>query len=68
MDFSKIQGELIMGNGFKMICNECGKEIILQEELTPECYDNKDIQVSFRRNDISFGFICNCGNSAYVSD
>ena len=68
MNYGKIQGEITVGKGFRMICNECGKEINFQDELTPKCYDDKDIQVSFIRNDISFGFICICGNSAYISD
>jgi len=68
MNYNKLKDDIIMGKGFKMLCNECGNEIIFQQELTPECYDDKNIQVSFRRNDISFGFICTCGNSAYVSD
>ena len=67
MDYSKIQGELTVGKGFKMVCNECGNEMIFQQELTPEYYDTEDIQVSFIRNDICFGFVCICGNSAYVS-
>jgi uncharacterized OB-fold protein len=67
MNYGKLQRQINMGKGFKMICNECGKEMIFQQELTPECYDENNIQVSFIRNDISFGFICICGNSAYVS-
>jgi len=68
MDYSKIEKEMFVGKGFKMICNECGEEISLQEEKTPDCYNNENIQVAFIRNTHYFGFVCKCGNSAYISD
>jgi len=67
MDFKKIEKEMFLGKGFKMICNECGEEMILQDEKVPDSY-NENIQVSFIRNTHYFGFVCKCGNTAYVSD
>jgi len=66
LDYKKIEKEMFLGKGFKMTCNECNEEMMLQEEKTPNCYNN-NIQVSFVRNSNYFGFVCKCGNSAYVS-
>lgn len=57
-----------MNKNFRIICNECGKEIILKDEFNAIERNKHDYIELFALRDGTICIHCDCGNEIYSDE